>query len=444
MRHRSLVHVGLAGLLVLASCAPADSSEGGSGGAGVGTGGRMGTGGGSPGSGGAGPPGTGGSGSGGQQGPSGSGGVGTGGAATGSGGRAGGGGVTGTGGADAGSGGVGGAGRGGNGGNGGRVGSGGSAAGGSAGAAQPGASGLPVPPGPANVAKPSGTPGNITVLNWAGFKGAVSYTFDDSNTTQIQNYAAMQALGVPFTFYVWTGKSESSNSIWATAVKDGHELGNHTKSHSSNGTVADIDAATEFLMMKWGVMPWTFAAPNGAGVYTSLTKDKFLLNRGVANRVILPNDNTDPFTLPSYIPPTGASASAFNTQMDQARTMGGWRTVCLHGFTGGSDGAYQPVPFNEFVASVNYVKSLGDMWIGTMENVGAYWRGQKAFSQATTTTMGNDKTWTWTLPPSFPPKKYLRVTVPGGTVKQNGVEVPWDGHGYYEIALDARSVTVSP
>jgi hypothetical protein len=77
-------------------------------------------------------------------------------------------------------------------------------------------------------------------------------------------------------------------------------------------------------------------------------------------------------------------------------------------------------------------------------NVAAYWRVQKAFSQATTTMSGNDKTWTWTLPDHFPPGKYLRVTVPGGTVTQNGAALAWDSHGYYEIALDARSVTVSP
>jgi hypothetical protein len=57
---------------------------------------------------------------------------------------------------------------------------------------------------------------------------------------------------------------------------------------------------------------------------------------------------------------------------------------------------------------------------------------------------GSDKTWTWKLPANFPPGKFLRVTVPGGTLKQNGATLPWDPHGYYEIALDAGSVTVSP
>jgi peptidoglycan/xylan/chitin deacetylase (PgdA/CDA1 family) len=294
--------------------------------------------------------------------------------------------------------------------------------------------------------KPSGAPGNITVLNWAGFKGAVSYTFDDDNSSQINNYNMLQALGVPFTFYLWTGRTEATNSVWMTAVHDGHELGNHTMSHQSTppGGVADITAATTFIMQHFGVTPFTMAAPNGAATYTTLANGLFLINRGVADNLIAPNDSTDPFTLPCYIPPTGATASMFNAEVDSARTAGRWRVILVHGFTGGTDSAYQPVPLNEFISGVQHTISLGDMWIGTLLNVAAYWRGQKAFSQATTTTSGSDKTWTWTLPDHFPPGKYLRVTVPGGTVKQNGAALAWDSHGYYEIALDAKSVTVSP
>jgi hypothetical protein len=62
----------------------------------------------------------------------------------------------------------------------------------------------------------------------------------------------------------------------------------------------------------------------------------------------------------------------------------------------------------------------------------------------TPTTSGSDTTWTWTLPAHFPPGRYLRVKVDGGTLKQGGGALTWDDHGYYEIALDAGSVTLSP
>jgi hypothetical protein len=119
--------------------------------------------------------------------------------------------------------------------------------------------------------------------------------------------------------------------------------------------------------------------------------------------------------------------------------------VLVHGFSGGTDGAYQPISIDEFVASVNHAKSLGDVWIDSVVNVGAYWRAQKMFAAIAPTVSGNSKTWTWTLPPHFPPGKILRVKVGGGTLTQpGGRTLAWDDHGYYEVALDAGSLTLSP
>ncbi|WP_437675787.1 polysaccharide deacetylase family protein [Sorangium sp. So ce131] len=306
-------------------------------------------------------------------------------------------------------------------------------------------SGLPTPPGPGGVARPSGAPGGFKVIDWAGFAAAVSYTFDDSNSSQIQNYDALNDLGVPFTFYLQTGKNESNDPVWQRALEDGHELGNHTKSHSSQDAGgADTDAATQFIESKFGIKVWTMAAPNGSSDYTGIARTRFLINRGVANALIGPNDNTDPFTLPCFIPPTGASTSVFDEQVTTARSAKKWRTVLVHGFTGGSDGAFQPVPLQAFLDHVQHAKDFGDVWIDSVVNVGAYWRGQKAVGAATSTQSGGDTTLTWQLPDHFPPGKYVRVTVTGGTLKQNGVPLAWDPHGYYEVALDPESVTLSP
>ena len=45
---------------------------------------------------------------------------------------------------------------------------------------------LPIPPED-NIPRPSGRPENLRVLDWAGFRGAVSYTFDDSQPSQIES-----------------------------------------------------------------------------------------------------------------------------------------------------------------------------------------------------------------------------------------------------------------
>lgn len=303
---------------------------------------------------------------------------------------------------------------------------------------------LPTPPGEGGITQPSGAAENLKVLDWAGFTGAVSYTFDDTNSSQMAHYAELQALGVHYTFYVVTGKPEINDPVWVQALADGHELGNHTQNHRMVASGNDIDNASDLIAQKFSAIAWTMAAPYGDASYVPFAKERFLLNRGVSNGLIGPNDNSDPFNTYCYVPPMDAPASAFNTQIDGARTAKKWRIVLLHGFTGGTDGAYLPVAFDEFAASVTYAKSLGDMWIDTMVNIGAYWRGQKLLSQTQPTTSGGATTWTWTLPAHFPPGRSLRVTVDGGTLTQNGAPLAWDEHGYYEISLDAGSLTLSP
>jgi peptidoglycan/xylan/chitin deacetylase (PgdA/CDA1 family) len=304
-------------------------------------------------------------------------------------------------------------------------------------------SGLPTPPG-GGVARPSGTPGNLTVVSWAGFRAAVSYTFDDTNSSQIMHYDDLQALRVPLTFYLITGKSEATNPVWMRALADGHELGNHTQSHLQAGTAADVDAGSAFLQRTFGITVWTMASPYGDASYPPLATTRYLANRGVANGLIAPNDNTDPFNLFCYVPPAGALAGAFNTEIDAARSAGRWKIVLVHGFTGGTDGAYQPVSITEFTAGVTHAKSFGDMWIDTVTNVAAYWRAQKLISALTPAVAGSTRTWTWTLPAHFPPGKFLRVRVDGGTLAQGGAPLAWSDHGYYEVALDPGSLTLAP
>lgn len=303
---------------------------------------------------------------------------------------------------------------------------------------------LPLPPGAGGMPKPSGAAGGLKVLDWAGFKAAVSYTFDDSNSSQIARYAELQALGVPFTFYLQTNKPESTNAVWTQAVKDGHELGNHTRSHSMTPAADDVDAATKFIEDTFKVKVWSLAAPYGEPKYGELAKTRFLTNRGVNNGLMGPADSTDPFQLFCFVPVENATQKSMDDEVAAARTAGKWRVILVHGFTGGTDGAYNAVSFESFSASVKASKALGDVWLDTVVDVAAYWRGQKTISQVTPVTAGTSQTWTWTLPDHFPPGKHLRVSVTGGNLAQKGAALPWNDHGFYEVALDAGSLTLSP
>jgi hypothetical protein len=312
----------------------------------------------------------------------------------------------------------------------------------------------PVPNPPAGaIPKPAGAVGNLKVLNWAGFHSAVTYTFDDSIPSQIANYPKLQAAGVHMTFFL-VGASDSNSPVWAQAAKDGHELGNHTEHHChadgtgcawgayAGGLEAEYDLCTKHIEQTYGVSGvWTTASPYGDTGFDDTAKTRFFLNRGVRGGQIAPNDNSDPFNLPIFGAGAGQTAATFNPAIDSAHVAGNWVIFMFHSL--GGDGGYAPVNVGEVIASIDHAKSFGDGWIDSMVNVGAYWAGQKALTSATSSVSGKDTVLSWTLPPHFPSGKYVRVTVTGGTLRQGGTILPWKDAGYYEVALDPGSLTIS-
>lgn len=319
-------------------------------------------------------------------------------------------------------------------------------------------SGLPVPT-TGNIPKPSGEPGNLVVLDWAGFKSAVTYTYDDAQPSHIAHYNALQATGVRMTFYFSSNVNwiPNSDAVWAQAVKDGHEIGNHTVSHPyANLTGScfgkplaaldtEIDECTKYIIGRFGQSDvWTMASPFGDIGYKDAAKARFFLNRGVGGGTIRPNDDSDPFNLPCYMANTGETAEKFNNLIDSARNDGGWLIFLFHTITPTNDNWFAPVEITEITKSIEHAKNYGDVWIDSLVNVGAYWVGQKLFNSITPVKSGDNLIWTWTLPEHFPKGKYLRVKVDGGTLKQENKILQWDEHGYYEVSLDEGTLTLTP
>ncbi|HEV8247788.1 MAG TPA: polysaccharide deacetylase family protein, partial [Polyangiaceae bacterium] len=321
-----------------------------------------------------------------------------------------------------------------------------------------GASGLPTPPGADTAVVPAGTAGNLVVLPWAGFKAALSVTLDDSTPSQIKHEPEIAATGVPVTWYI----TSSYNWIagYDAALKDalakGMDLGNHTVHHCGaslagcSGALASIDAevddCTSYIKDHAGVgNVYTMAYPFGDSGYAATAQARFFLGRGISGGTVAPNDATDPFALPVYGTAGGESADPFNEKVDTARTEGKWTLFLFHGLQPDAEGwEYNPVNVTTVTGTIEHAKALGDVWIDSVTAVGAYWLGQKTFQAVTPSTAGSVTTWTWTLPAHFPPGKYLRVKVDGGSLKQGDTTLAWDGHGYYEVALDPGTLTLSP
>jgi len=261
---------------------------------------------------------------------------------------------------------------------------------------------------------------------------------------------------VPLTFFL-VGSNTHSNPIWSTAALDGHELGNHTMHHcQANGTGcswgtfsnvdAELDDCTAHLKSVFAVAGvYSFASPFGDSNWNAAAKTRFIVGRGTWDDPagVVPNVARNEVELPCHITANDEKAvGGLNNITDSVRTKGIWRTVLAHALSA-TDG-YNPVQITEMVATMTYARDLGDVWVDTFGTIGAYWRAQRVVSAVTATKDGESYTYSWTLPEQFPPGQFLRVTVDGGTPKQCGTELTWDDHGYYEIALDAGSVTISP
>jgi len=309
-------------------------------------------------------------------------------------------------------------------------GAGGSAAGGSGPGATFKCDNLSLAPSMTGVAKPAGAAGGLKVLDWAGFKGAASFTFDDNTPSQLANYAALKATGGHFTWFLI---ASSAGSGYKATIADGQEIANHTQTHPGSASQAEVTNAQNTLKTNFGVTVNSMAAPNCADAWAAFAAPANLFqNRGPCGNVstVGPRDNTDPFRLPAYLPATGEASGTMSATI----TAGKWRIFVIHGFDS-QNGTYQPVPIANVTASMSKAVTDG-FWVEGMTNVGAYWQGQKLIPASATTSA------TWTLPAKFPPNMCVRVTTTGGVVKQKGETIAWDPHGYYQISLDAGAVTV--
>jgi hypothetical protein len=313
---------------------------------------------------------------------------------------------------------------------------------------------LPVPP-TSNVAQPSAsvTGPSLKVLPWAGFRAAITYTFDDSQPSQFQHWPELAATGVPMTFFVNASANWQTNydANWKAINDAGCELGNHTWSHCQadfsgctpkySTQAEEIDQNTAYIVSHLGAKAVTsFAAPFGNTGWNTSAASRFLLDRGVVSGTILSSGAQDWYNLPVFPVAAGQTATDFNSGIDSARTQGSWTIYMFHSILPTTDNWFAGVDIAGITASVAHAKSFGDVWFDNITPIAAYLHGAEIFAKLNTSATS----WTWTLPTPFPPGQVLRVTVAGGKLSQNGTSLNWDPHGYYELSLDAKSLTWTP
>ena len=317
--------------------------------------------------------------------------------------------------------------------------------------------GIPRPSG-------NGREPKLTILNWAGFTAAATFTFDDAQPSHVDYWPALKAQNVPLTFYFNAANRAYPNfdATWRDVVASGGEIGDHTYHHCYENLTgcpgnnapfasADLEIANnvEYLARRDAITDVrTMAYPFGDANWERLAQVHYFLARGVRPGMVAPNDDSDPFDLPCVVATGGQPASVFSASVDSAHARGRWVIFLFHSILGADGGGandwYAGESITSIEGAIEHAKSLTDVWIDTVANVGAYWIAQRTLSRTRPTALPSGQAWRWTLPDHFPPGRYLRATIDGGTLSQNGTPLAWDDHGYYEIALDAGSLTWTP
>jgi len=312
----------------------------------------------------------------------------------------------------------------------------------------------PPPPPTSDVAQPDAevSEPNLRVLPWAGFSAAASYTFDDSQPSHAEHWPELDAAGVPMTFFINPTANWQANYVatWSEIGAAGHELGNHTWNHchadlsdcTPIGTAEEeITETTDYIIETLGAdRVISFAAPFGDTGWNTHAEKSMLVGRGVGSGQVPASGTSNWYNLPVFAVAANQTAEQFDAAIDSALDSTRWVIFMFHSLLPSANNWYAGVEMSELAANLTYASGLGDVWIDTMGKIGAYARAAQVFEELTE----EDGTFTWTLPEHFPPGQVLRVVVDGGSLSQGGAELPWDPHGYYEIALDRGSLTWEP
>ena len=243
------------------------------------------------------------------------------------------------------------------------------------------------------------TPKEEKKFHWPeGKKVAVSLTFDDGRASQVDaGTALLDAYGVKATFYVVPSAVEQRLDGWKEAVKNGHEIGNHSLNHPCTGNFAwardkaledytldqmrkELETANKEIHNLLGITPEVFAYPCGQtyvgrGVetksYVPVVAELFQFGRGWMDE----GPNAPQFC--DYAQLTGMEMDGkdfdeVKKMIEAAKASGGW--LVLAGHEMGEEG-FQTTKLSMLKDLIQYAANPANgVWLETVGTVGKYVR----------------------------------------------------------------------
>jgi len=229
-----------------------------------------------------------------------------------------------------------------------------------------------------------------------GKRVAVSLSFDDARASQVLTGIDLFARhGAKVTFFVNPRGVERQLEGWKRAVKEGHEIGNHSLTHPCSGNFAwsrknsleeytpakwgaDLDTATREIERLLGVRSVTFAYPCGSkyigrGAHTQstvpLVAGRFLASRGFRDEAA--ND-------PAYcdlaqilgVDSDGMTFDQMKEAVRKAQETGGWLVFAGHEIGKPGPQTTESAALDRFLV---YAKDPANgIWLDTVQNVARF------------------------------------------------------------------------
>jgi len=308
------------------------------------------------------------------------------------------------------------------------------------------------------VISPIGVVANpVTTEPWNGYPGAVTFTFDDACQSQLTNVVPeLKKRGIAATFFLYnSGNAFTANkAAWVAAEKNGNELANHTLDHSD--LTKATNAATEVSSMAallraadTSIPAVTLAYPGCAvGSESAVGSENFMARGCLFSAPYAPlqwkTQPSDWLNVDAiYVSDDATATGPTMTAIDAAKN-GGWIATLNHGVGGDW---LSVTPAN---VTAMFDRAIKDgLWIGTFQEVGAYWRASFAMDKATLSGSG-PWTLTWTSPhPKMPKSVKLKVKLDTATfgrsftVSQGSVAIPVNKDGSYSVEFMKLALSVA-
>ena len=300
--------------------------------------------------------------------------------------------------------------------------------------------------------------GPVTTTPWNGHTGAVSFTYDDARDGQIPNLIPqLDSLNIKATFEIAAanvGTFNTRKSAWLQVARNGHELANHTYTHTSltdaNAAGLIKDMADTLRRLDTTIQSVTFAYPNcvvpGTTGKNGVNAENFIARGCGGTTYAWGTQPSDWMNIQGLIVTNNVTTSA-TSELSSAKTNNTWASIIIHDVVNPPPDIYSMTPANNRIILNAGVSNL--LWIDTYLNVAAYYRAHFTMDTATAKTVSGGWNLAWVSPhPKMPKSVKLRVkfaTATFGTsftVQQGGVTIPVETDGSYIIDFMRLSLQV--